>query len=366
MLAEDDAAVNDAMLDDAEVMSGGACTPPPGTWSASPTDSLFDSPRQLLKQLYHAGVPHEDGANSAAHSSSSHRDSTITVATRSCPPISGLHLLPDIISPEQSSSTLQALLSRYHLCAEEGSSSGTASTGRNFNNQVMLFGRARALPAPQSDERKMHTFGDGPPAKRRKMDADGTSVSSTPTTSTGLPAWTDDLLSYLSVHLHPHLDPALYALLFPTPPPSNPCDPPTNAQGCTSRQVIINMYAPGQGISPHVDLLDRFGDGILICSFLSGTVMDFERAGAGAGGSGSGTMDVGEKHAVYLPAGSVAVLQGPARYEWTHGIEGRLVDRVRTGMEADPSAEAVEFLARGQRISVTIRWLLPGADVVGE
>ena len=41
--------------------------------------------------------------------------------------------------------------------------------------------------------------------------------------------------------------------------------------------LIGNLYYPGDGIAKHVDLLDRFDDGIISLSFLSHTVMIFER-----------------------------------------------------------------------------------------
>ncbi|KAE8216843.1 hypothetical protein CF327_g38 [Tilletia walkeri] len=314
---------------DAEVMSGGACTPPGEGRSVSPSDSLFDSPRQLLKSIYHASTADDDlhgpsSSSPTSHSATSH-SAPYHVASRSCPPIPGLHLFPEILSPEQASSTLEAMISNYTL-------GGT-------NNQVMLFGRARSYPDPS----QMDTESAPPPAKRRKTDVPEGNRSLA--SSTGLPTWVDNLLAFLSAHLSSCLAPELYELLFPS------SHPPINIQGCQSRQVIINNYSPGEGISPHVDLLQRFGDGILICSFLSGTVMDFESAG-----------DHPRKHSVFLPPRSVAVLHGPARYDWTHGIEGRVVDRVE---RLDDPAH-VELLARSQRISVTIRWLLPGADVVGD
>ncbi|CAD6928315.1 unnamed protein product [Tilletia controversa] len=315
---------------DAETMSGGACTPPR---EGSPTDSLFDSPRQLLQSIYHAT---DDGPSGGPSSSSSHSASAHAgCASRSCPPIRGLHLFPDVLSPEQASSTLESIISAYPSLA-----GGT-------NNQVMLFGRARSCFP--STHVAMRAGNGPPPAKRRKTDPEENSAS-----STGLPSWVDNLLAFLSVHLSSRLEPELYELLFPS------TQPPVNAQGCSSRQVIINMYDPGQGISPHVDLLRRFGDGILICSFLSGTVMDFRPADASVGGASSDSPHI--KYSVFLPPRSVAVLNGPGRYAWTHGIEGRLVDRVE---QADNPAQ-VELLARSQRISVTIRWLLPGADVVGD
>ncbi|KAJ6468962.1 hypothetical protein DFH09DRAFT_1222044 [Mycena vulgaris] len=114
-----------------------------------------------------------------------------------------------------------------------------------------------------------------------------------------------------------------------------------------ARQAILNLYRPGEGITPHVDLLRRFGDGIVGVSFGSGCLMQFARV---AEAEGVRPLNL------FLPERSVLVLSGDARYGWTHGIEERTADLVAgTGV-----------VERGVRLSITFRWLLPGADVVGE
>ena len=105
----------------------------------------------------------------------------------------------------------------------------------------------------------------------------------------------------------------------------------------------MNLYRPGEGITPHVDLLDRFGDGIAGVSLGSGCVMRFRR-GAPAGPAtpcpgtrGDAEVDAAretdtrdtEDHAVFLPHGSVYVMSEEARYGWTHGIDGRTEDWVQ-------------------------------------
>ena len=150
----------------------------------------------------------------------------------------------------------------------------------------------------------------------------------------------------------------------------------------------MNAYAPGEGIAPHVDLPGRYDDGVVGVSLGSGCAMRFARARAGeqCGGregrkktegregseesEGRGKReqiqeadddDDDEACEVYLPVGSVLALTGDARYAWTHGIAGRFEDVVEGATDGAPPA----VLARGLRISVTFRWLLPGADVVG-
>lgn len=106
-----------------------------------------------------------------------------------------------------------------------------------------------------------------------------------------------------------------------------------------------------------MDLLGRYGDGIIGVSLNSGTVMSFLRV-LDEKGEGKGKQE-GREERVYLPAGSVIVLTGEARYEWTHGIAKRTVDVV------EGLGGVIEEIERGERISITFRWLLPGADVVG-
>lgn len=152
--------------------------------------------------------------------------------------------------------------------------------------------------------------------------------------SSCLPSFLRKLLDELKRLLQPLLPPEVHQLLF-------------RSDG--ARQAIINMYEPGEGITPHVDLLRRFGDGIIGVSLGGSCVMRFREA-----------VDTGNPettHDLFLPARSVIVLTGDARYKWTHGIEARSYDRVEG--ESD-------FVERDLRINVTFRWLLPGADIVGK
>lgn len=128
------------------------------------------------------------------------------------------------------------------------------------------------------------------------------------------------------------------------------------------------MYKPGEGITPHVDLLERYGDGIVGVSLGSGCAMRFRQVREGKlRRSGVEEPDEGgedeerEVWDVWLPERSVVVMSGEARYGWTHGIE-----RVeRDWVEGEETGQN-EWVERGERVSVTLRWLLPGAMVVGE
>ncbi|KAM0749643.1 hypothetical protein T439DRAFT_273512, partial [Meredithblackwellia eburnea MCA 4105] len=112
---------------------------------------------------------------------------------------------------------------------------------------------------------------------------------------------------------------------------------------------IINLYRPGQGISPHVDLLDRFEDGIVGLSLLGSATMEF-------------TPDAGvdEDEDDAAQPGDCYVLTGQARYGWNHSIPARLEDVYMEEGVAEPVT-----LRRRTRISITIRRMKTGADIVG-
>ncbi|KAF9449044.1 hypothetical protein P691DRAFT_813221 [Macrolepiota fuliginosa MF-IS2] len=203
-----------------------------------------------------------------------------------------------------------------------------------------------------------------------------------PHSKSSLPPILLDLLTILSTLLRPHIPDKTHSLLFP--------NSPTQA-----RQVILNLYTPGEGISPHVDLLKRFGDGIIGVSLGSGCVMQFAKALEERDGHTSQTgartsilddslispsevaekkRDEGDIYDLYLPERSVLVLSSDARYKWTHGIEKRKSDFVShhdtpcttsPGVPSDAPPSKGCWIDRGIRLSITFRWLLPGADIVG-
>lgn len=96
-------------------------------------------------------------------------------------------------------------------------------------------------------------------------------------------------------------------------------------------QVIVNHYAPGQGIAPHIDSEEQFGDTIATLSLGSACVMDLISSKR-------------KKISVLLPRRSLLILEGEARYEWKHGIAKRLKDNYQ-GRE----------IKRTSRISITYR-----------
>ncbi|KAF9480159.1 hypothetical protein BDN70DRAFT_894342 [Pholiota conissans] len=228
------------------------------------------------------------------------RETDDVLASRTCPPVSGLYFHPSVLLPQEIADEVVAFCMKTYFILP-------------LDNQVMLFGRF----APSGES-----------------------------TASGLPPILLDLLDTISALLKPVIPPETYELLFP-------------AVQTRARQAIINLYHPGEGITPHVDLLGRYDDGIVGVSFSSGCVMRFDRVK-----QEESAPEQQERYNVYLPERSVIVMTEEARYDWTHGIDKKTRDLVSPPGSTEPS-EAV-WIDRGMRMSVTFRWLLPGGDVVGE
>ncbi|GAA5973725.1 hypothetical protein JCM11641_005101 [Rhodosporidiobolus odoratus] len=155
---------------------------------------------------------------------------------------------------------------------------------------------------------------------------------------TSLPSYLDPLLQALPAILAP-LPSSLRALVFHSTQP---------------RQAILNLYFPGQGISPHVDLPRRYEDGIVGISLLSSTVMDFAPVSPRAD-------EPVKTYSVRLRPGDVYVLSGEARWNWTHGIAYREEDLV----EDDGHTGEMLRVRRGVRMSITLRRMKEGAELIG-
>jgi len=236
-------------------------------------------------------------------------DADGTPAIQTGPPIPGLFFEPSLLLPQEMADSVLSFCNKTYFSSSE-------------SNQVMLFGRF--LP-PSSN----------PPI----------------TSTSGLPKTLLDLLDTLSTLLLPILPPDTHSLLFPTVP-------------TRARQAIINLYQQGEGITPHVDLLGRYDDGIIGVSFSSGCAMRFDKVR-------TADDERDERWDLYLPERSVIVLTKEARYNWTHGIDKKLKDFVSSTMAPpntimnDGCSGTGTWIKRGVRMSITFRWLLPGADVVG-
>ena len=77
-------------------------------------------------------------------------------------------------------------------------------------------------------------------------------------------------------------------------------------QKCTPKNVLINTYPVGDGCNDHIDDYHFWTSWIVGVSFGSGCTMEFKY----------------DQNVVkyYIPARSVYILSGDARYKWTHGI----------------------------------------------
>lgn len=113
-------------------------------------------------------------------------------------------------------------------------------------------------------------------------------------------------------------------------------------------QMTVNDYKPGEGIANHIDIHSLFEDGFLVISLSSAYVMDFKLTLAPSEQEdGKITNDMTtHKKALLLPQRSLLILQGEARYRWSHGIASRRTDKVN-GM----------LVRRGRRVSLSFRRL---------
>jgi alkylated DNA repair dioxygenase AlkB len=98
-------------------------------------------------------------------------------------------------------------------------------------------------------------------------------------------------------------------------------------------QVIINEYMPGQGIAAHVDCPEQFGESICSLSLGSDCVMILEN------------LHTKNKQEIILRQKSLLILNGDARYEWTHKIPPRKNDIIFSAK-----------IPRSRRVSVTFRY----------
>ncbi|KAF7789437.1 hypothetical protein EIP86_000381 [Pleurotus ostreatoroseus] len=297
----------------------------------SDTDSLFDETVDTEDIIL-------DGGNSLLPNPSYTEPPQLVdvkPAQRRAPPIPGLYFDPDIILPDElAEGLLQKCLQTYFRAEDV--------------NQVMLFERV----IPPSSTPSIPSPG-GTPTRHRLQLEQVTMISAdygVPST-TRLPPFLTELLGTLSKYMRGILPQETHELLFP--PPNSPPK---------ARQVIINLYRPGEGITPHVDLLDRFDDGIIGVSLGSGCVMLFKEVRPCKDPEADEEKaSEPETAAIFLPHGSVYVMSGKARYEWMHGIDGQKEDWVQDRVDS----ERGRWVMRSIRVSITFRWLLPGADMVG-
>lgn len=289
-------------------------------------DSLGDHYDVDSDSLFGSEVSHDDTDDSGLQPPDS-----APIASRTAPQIPGTFYFPELLSRQLHDLVLHQVSECGYFDLEDdnetqraGGMELDAAYQRSPRNQAMLF--ASSLTSPSSAD---HGGASG--------------VQNEPSDCSGLPSWAIELIHQLrqlltSLPDH-HLPADVKDMLFPK-------------NRLLSRQLILNLYNGAEGLAPHVDLVHRFADGILLCSFGphgTGTVMDFSH-------------EAQPRQHLFLPSGSVLVLSGEARYDWKHGITARDCDLVRS---ADGS-DRIDALKRSIRLSITIRSMLPGADVVGE
>ncbi|KAI0409882.1 hypothetical protein F4802DRAFT_5328 [Xylaria palmicola] len=118
-----------------------------------------------------------------------------------------------------------------------------------------------------------------------------------------------------------------------------------DGSGRDPEQVCLQYYPPGAGIPPHADTHSAY-DELYALSLGSAVVMQFRRTVDGEGEEKREVVDVD------LPSRSMMQMSGDARLHWEHGIKKRKKDVLADG--------AVR--PRGDRWSITYRWLRPGGE----
>lgn len=98
-------------------------------------------------------------------------------------------------------------------------------------------------------------------------------------------------------------------------------------------QAIVNEYRPGEALVPHVDVIETFGPVVVTLSLLTPIRMLFVKE-----------TDRADRFEVVLRPRSLAILKGPARYDWRHGIRGRKHDWI----------DGVK-VPRTRRVSISLR-----------
>ncbi|KAL2916902.1 hypothetical protein HK105_203690 [Polyrhizophydium stewartii] len=88
-------------------------------------------------------------------------------------------------------------------------------------------------------------------------------------------------------------------------------DPQLDGRDPLFDQMIANHYLPGEGLPPHVDLVHRFADGIVVATIAGTCTMVFAPVDPRA---------AADPVSVFLEPGDVVGMSGDVRWRWTHGI----------------------------------------------
>ncbi|PWN19111.1 hypothetical protein BCV69DRAFT_44715 [Microstroma glucosiphilum] len=371
---------------------------------------------------------------------------TTSTYARTCPPIPGLYLFPSLLSLELERELLRvidregyfsplSILPDPRIAREqEREGGGGGGGGGAERNQAMLFGRARPRSAGTATDGQewAHGWSTGLPkwadelvlalggllkghaqAQAQAQDEDARGSCAGTDTEGSSSRRSTTAAAALPQEVWEMLFPECSSSTFPSPsiptsgsqpqPQPHPSPHPRPPPHLQSRQLILNRYHPPQGLASHIDLPHRFADGIVLCSLSAGIGMRFRPRHRTR--TRPRPLQDGERerepphpqpesyshtHHLYLPARSVLVLSGEARWEWEHGIEESWGDWVERdgedGGEGECELEGEEkgqgegqgsterargggkalFIPRQERKSITIRFMKEGADCVGE
>ena len=131
-----------------------------------------------------------------------------------------------------------------------------------------------------------------------------------------------------------------------------------------SDHILVNKYAPGQGIHSHIDD-DWYTDGIVSITLMSGAAIEFRRERKNNYYKTNSHLEEKYKDNTllecgtgYFDPGSLFAMHGESRYAYKHEIKRRKTDRAvyATRKESgDFKIKSVKHLERKTRISLTFR-----------
>lgn len=110
-------------------------------------------------------------------------------------------------------------------------------------------------------------------------------------------------------------------------------------------QVIVNEYCGNQGIAAHIDSPASFTGVVAMVSLLESWAMEFQKKRDKT------------KVVQRLERRSATILEGDARYKWTHKIPKR---KTEPGL-VKPGNKKPSRIPRDRRISLTFRKVVDGA-----
>lgn len=121
-------------------------------------------------------------------------------------------------------------------------------------------------------------------------------------------------------------------------------------------QLTVNEYAPGVGLSPHIDTHSAFDELIFSLSLAGPCIMEFRRYQDGIQRPLEHDMEGNNPYrpsslvrkAIFLPPRSMLLLSGEGRYAWHHYIPHHKVDLVG-GREVRRCTRRVSFTFRKVR-----------------